>query len=91
MKINQTPTPPNEWLYKQEFVEDPETGELIEKRSNWCVQHIGVIPDDVPVAEWPKYLYHECTDAEKKQWEEEHPEPNPDESGTTEETVVEAE
>jgi len=78
MKVNQRPTPPNEWLYKQSFVEDPETGELVEERSDWCIQHIGVIPDDAPVSEWGKYLYHECTDAEKKQWEEDHKESEPE-------------
>ena len=80
MKVNQRPTPPNEWLYKQSFVEDPETGELVEERSDWCIQHIGVIPDDAPVSEWGKYLYHECTNQEKIDWEESHKEPEPEDS-----------
>ena len=78
MKINQIPTPPNEWLYKQEFIIDPETGESIEKRSDWSVQHIAIIPDDVPVTDWPNYLYRECTDKERKDWERDHPDVKPD-------------
>ena len=74
MEINQRPTPPNEWLYEQSFVPNPETGEPEEVRSNWCTQHMGEIPDDAPVTDWPKYLYHECTDQQRRDWEEEHPE-----------------
>jgi hypothetical protein len=78
MEINQRPTPPNEWLYKQTFVTDPETGETEEVRSDWCTQHMGYIPEDVPATEWYRYFYKECTTAEKEQWEEEHkPEPEP--------------
>ena len=40
MEINQRPTPPNEWLYEQSFVPNPETGEPEEVRSNWCTQHM---------------------------------------------------
>ena len=88
MQINQRPTPPNEWLYKQSFVENPETGETEEVRSDWCTQHMGYIPEDVPPTEWYKYFYKECTDAERKQWEEEHqeavePSPEPLEPETT--------
>ena len=78
MFINQLPTPPNEWLYEQTFVENPETGESEEVRSNWCTQHMGEIPDDAPVTDWPKYLYHECTDQQRREWEEAHPEPEPE-------------
>lgn len=77
MEINQTPTPPNEWLYNQSFVENPETGETEEVRTDWCRQHMATIPDDVPPTDWPKYLYRSCTDEEKVQWEKEHPEPEP--------------
>lgn len=89
MEINQRPTPPNEWLYEQSFVPNPETGEPEEVRSNWCTQHMGEIPDDTPVTDWPKYLYHECTDQQRREWEAEHPDPNtepevsPDETGET--------
>ena len=72
MEINQRPTPPNEWLYEQSFVPNPETGEPEEVRSNWCTQHMGEIPDDAPVTDWPKYLYHECTDQQRREWEEAH-------------------
>ena len=75
MEINQRPTPPNEWLYEQSFVPNPETGEPEEVRSNWCTQHMGEIPDDAPVTDWPKYLYHECTDQQRRDWEAQHPEP----------------
>lgn len=75
MEINQRPTPPNEWLYEQSFVPNHETGEPEEVRSNWCTQHMGEIPDDAPVTDWPKYLYHECTDQQRRDWEEQHPEP----------------
>ena len=83
MEINQTPTPPNEWLYYQTFEPDPETGELVEHRSNFCHQHMATIPDDVPPSDWPQYLYRSCTQAEKDQWEHDHPEPevSPDETG----------
>ena len=75
MEINQRPTPPNEWLYEQSFVPNPETGEPEEVRSNWCTQHMGEIPDDATVTDWPKYLYHECTDQQRRDWEEQHPDP----------------
>ena len=77
MEINQRPTPPNEWLYEQSFRTNPETGEPEEVRSNWCTQHMGEIPDDAPVTDWPKYLYHECTDQQRRDWEEQHPEQEP--------------
>ena len=77
MRINQRPTPPNEWLYKQDFVTDPETGETEEVRSEWCTQTIFTIPDTVPPTEWYKYFYKECTQAEKDQWEHDHPQPEP--------------
>ena len=80
MEINQRPTPPNEWLYEQSFRTNPETGEPEEVRSNWCTQHMGEIPDDAPVTDWPKYLYRECTDAERKAWEESHPDREPEPS-----------
>jgi hypothetical protein len=77
MKINQRPTQPNEWLYKQTFV-TLETGEMEEQRTDWCTQHIGVIPDNVPPTEWHEYFYRECTDEEKTAYEAEwaatHPE-----------------
>ena len=73
MEINQRPTPPNEWLYEQSFVPNPETGEPEEVRSNWCTQHMGEIPDDAPVTDWPKYLYRSCTDQQRRDWEEQHP------------------
>ena len=75
MEINQRPTPPNEWLYEQSFVPNPETGEPEEVRSNWCTQHMGEIPDDAPVTDWPKYLYHECTDQQRRDWEAQHSDP----------------
>lgn len=78
MEINQTPTPPNEWLYYQTFEPDPETGELVEHRSEWCHQHMATIPDDVPPSDWPQYLYRSCTQAEKDQWEHDHPQPSPE-------------
>ena len=78
MEINQRPTPPNEWLYEQSFVPNPETGEPEEVRSNWCTQHMGEIPDDAPVTDWPKYLYHECTDQQRRDWEEQHLQPSPE-------------
>ena len=77
MEINQRPTPPNEWLYEQSFRTNPETGEPEEVRSNWCTQHMGEIPDDAPVTDWPKYLYHECTDPQRRDWEEQHPDQEP--------------
>ena len=86
MFINQLPTPPNEWLYEQTFVENPETGESEEVRSNWCTQHMGEIPDDAPVTDWPRYLYHECTDQQRREWEEAHlPEESGSGSGSNEE------
>lgn len=78
INLNQRPTPPNEWLYKQSFVENPETGETEEVRSDWCTQHMGYIPEDVPPTEWPKYLYKECTQSDRDQWEHDHPEPSPE-------------
>ena len=86
MFINQLPTPPNEWLYEQSFVPNPETGEPEEVRSNWCTQHMGEIPDDTPVTDWPKYLYHECTDQQRREWEAEHPDPNTEPEVSTDET-----
>ena len=86
MEINQRPTPPNEWLYEQSFVPNPETGEPEEVRSNWCTQHMGEIPDDTPVTDWPKYLYHECTDQQRREWEAEHPDPNTEPEVSPDET-----
>lgn len=91
MEINQRPTPPNEWLYNQTFVPDPETGELVEHRSDWCTQHMGFLPDDAPVTDWPKYLYRSCTDAERREWEQEHPSqvPTPEPSPESEQPISE--
>ena len=87
----QRPTPPNEWLYEQSFVPNPETGEPEEVRSNWCTQHMGEIPDDAQPADWPKYLYHECTDQQRRDWEEQHPDQELGESNEqpTEEGTIE--
>ena len=68
MDINQRPTPPNEWLYEQSFV-PAEDGTMVEHRDNWCTQHLGIIPDGTPASDWHKYLYLECTTAEKEAWE----------------------
>ena len=68
MDINQRPTPPNEWLYEQSFV-TAEDGTMVEHRDNWCTQHLGIIPDGTPASDWHKYLYLECTTAEKEAWE----------------------
>ena len=70
MRINQRPTPPNEWLYEQSFV-PAEDGTMVEHRDNWCTQHLGIIPDGTPASDWHKYLYLECTTAEKEAWEAE--------------------
>lgn len=75
MEINQRPTPPNEWLYRQSFVPNPETGETEEVRTDWCHQHMGDIPVDVPPTEWYKYFYKECTAAAREEWEHDHPQP----------------
>ena len=70
MRINQLPTPPNEWLFEQTFVPQ-EDGTIVEHRDNWCTQHLGIIPDGTPPSDWYKYLYMECTSEEKEAWEEE--------------------
>lgn len=87
MEINQRPTPQNEWLYEQSFVPNPEMGEPEEVRSNWCTQHMGEIPDDAPVTDWPKYLYHECTTADKAAYEAQWAIDHPEESATPDSEV----
>lgn len=57
--IEQRPTPPNEWLYK-------------EYNENYREFFKGItLPEG-------SGLLPECTDAEKRKWEEDHPEPQPE-------------
>ena len=55
MAHEQRPTPPNDWLYK----DDENTRQF---------RTAIYLPDGAD--EWPQ-----CTDAEKEQWEAEHPQP----------------
>jgi hypothetical protein len=46
---------------------------------------MGYIPEDVPATEWYRYFYKECTDAERKQWEEAHKPLEPEQEPTNKE------
>ena len=53
---HQTPTPPNEWLFQSEMIEEQEV------RTFSREVYLG--KDSEP--------WHECTNAAKQQWEDEH-------------------